>query len=151
MSFSASPSITTSNSSPVQCRISHNCEDVYVNTTKEECCNHNLEPHGLAYTIEGTEGCHLCPTGNYQSTLVFFVFKVYQWGALPVAAKPPFISSLVLGINFYFYLIVVGFSESLYTGQEQVDDHFINVGFLSGSSPFSLTYTIQLVLGSASK
>ena len=32
--------------------------------TAEECCNHDLDPPGVAYTIPGVEGCNICATGK---------------------------------------------------------------------------------------
>ena len=33
-------------------------------STIKDCCDHKIDPFGLAYTIPSVEGCQLCPLGK---------------------------------------------------------------------------------------
>ena len=44
----------------VQCRTAENCVGDYEIATMKECCYQTNFPDGLAFTIEGEEGCNLC-------------------------------------------------------------------------------------------
>ncbi len=50
----------------VRCFPTTNCDGgEWVNgTSRNDCCQHGVEPFGLSYTISGLEGCQLCPVGN---------------------------------------------------------------------------------------
>ena len=47
----------------VQCRTDAFCSSGGVDSTFEACCSHRLDPPGIAYTIDGVEGCRACPIG----------------------------------------------------------------------------------------
>ena len=44
----------------VQCRTTENCVGDFEIATVQECCYPSNPPLGLAFTIEGEEGCNLC-------------------------------------------------------------------------------------------
>ena len=48
----------------VECRTDRNCGGSSVTSTIRDCCDHDIEPSGFAYTIPGIEGCKLCPVGK---------------------------------------------------------------------------------------
>ena len=48
----------------VQCRETHSCGGNSVTSTIKDCCDHNTDPFGLAYTIPSVEGCQLCLFGK---------------------------------------------------------------------------------------
>lgn len=49
----------------VMCSVDKFCNQTPgVESTQIDCCNHNIDPPGLAYTIPGVEGCQLCPVGK---------------------------------------------------------------------------------------
>ena len=54
----------------VRCTKDHSCGGSSVTSTMKDCCDHDIEPSGLAYTIPGEENCFLCPVGksNIQTT-----------------------------------------------------------------------------------
>ncbi len=52
----------------VQCRINTYCSSGGEESTFEECCSHFLDPPGVAYTIDGGEGCRACPIGMYHNS-----------------------------------------------------------------------------------
>ena len=54
----------------VLCRPDHRCEGSFSTSTIKECCDHDIDPFGLAYTIPGVEGCQLCPVGKLEVILV---------------------------------------------------------------------------------
>ncbi len=51
----------------VQCRTDALCSSGGVESTFEACCSHRLDPPGVAYTIDGGEGCRACPIGMYHN------------------------------------------------------------------------------------
>ena len=58
------PSSTTAAPIMVECRTDHSCGGSSVTSTIKDCCDHDIEPSGFAYTIPGVDGCHLCPVGK---------------------------------------------------------------------------------------
>ena len=48
----------------IECTTNHSCEGSPVTSTMKDCCDHDIEPSGFAYTIPGVEVCHLCPVGK---------------------------------------------------------------------------------------
>ena len=51
-------------STMVECRTDRNCRGSPVNSTIKDCCDHDIDPSGFAYTIPGVDGCQLCPVGK---------------------------------------------------------------------------------------
>ncbi len=51
----------------VQCRTNTFCSSEGEESTFEACCSHRLDPPGVAYTIDGGEGCRACPIGMYHN------------------------------------------------------------------------------------
>ena len=54
----------------VGCRTDRNCGGSSVTSTMRDCCDHDIEPSGFAYTIPGASGCQLCPVGKKKNTKV---------------------------------------------------------------------------------
>ena len=48
----------------VGCTTNHSCGGNLVNSTIKDCCDHDIEPSGFAYTISGNDTCQLCPVGK---------------------------------------------------------------------------------------
>ena len=48
----------------VECRADRSCVGSPVNSTIKDCCDHDIVPSGLAYTIPGEDDCQLCPVGK---------------------------------------------------------------------------------------
>ena len=49
----------------VECRTDRSsCGGSSVPSAMKDCCDHDIEPSGLAYTIPGDETCQLCPVGK---------------------------------------------------------------------------------------
>ena len=48
----------------VGCTEDRSCEESPVTSTIKDCCDHDIYPSGLAYTIPGEEDCFLCPVGK---------------------------------------------------------------------------------------
>ena len=48
----------------VGCRTDRSCGGSSVPSTMKDCCDHDIEPSGFAYTIPSVEGCNLCPVGK---------------------------------------------------------------------------------------
>ena len=53
----------------VECRTNHSCGGSPVTSTIKDCCDHDIEPSGFAYTIPGNQACHLCPVGKITLSL----------------------------------------------------------------------------------
>ena len=58
------PSSTIATPIMVECRTESDCGGSSVTSTIKDCCDHNMEPSGFAYTIPGVDGCNLCPVGK---------------------------------------------------------------------------------------
>ena len=48
----------------VGCRTDRSCGGSSVISTMRDCCDHDIEPSGFAYTIPGEDDCQLCPVGK---------------------------------------------------------------------------------------
>ena len=47
----------------VECRTDRSCGGSPVTSTMSDCCDPDIVPSGLAYTIRN-QTCHLCPVGK---------------------------------------------------------------------------------------
>ena len=48
----------------VGCTEDRSCGGSPVTSTIKDCCDHDIDPSGFAYTIPGIEDCFLCPVGK---------------------------------------------------------------------------------------
>ena len=48
----------------VHCRVERNCGGNSVMSTIEDCCDHDIDPFGVAYIMPGEVNCQLCPVGK---------------------------------------------------------------------------------------
>ena len=55
---------TTDPSVMVGCTTDRSCGGNLVTSSIKDCCDHDIEPSGFAYTIPGVDGCNLCPVGK---------------------------------------------------------------------------------------
>ena len=55
----------------VECRTESDCGGSFVTSTMKDCCDHDIEPSGFAYTIPGVEGCQLCPVGKRKNYFMY--------------------------------------------------------------------------------
>ena len=55
---------TPSPNTMIECRTDRSCGGSSVTSTVKDCCDHDIEPSGFAYTIPGVGGCQLCPVGK---------------------------------------------------------------------------------------
>ena len=58
----------------VECRTDHSCGGSSVISTMRDCCDHDIEPSGLAYTIPGNQACHLCPVGKIMISVFYYSY-----------------------------------------------------------------------------
>ncbi len=60
----------------MQCRTDMFCSSGGVESTFEACCSNRLDPPGIAYTIDGGEGCRACPIGMYHNSIIFYIARI---------------------------------------------------------------------------
>ena len=87
----------------IECRTDRSCGGSPVTSTMKGCCDNDIEPSGLAYTVPGVEGCHLCRVG-----------KIVFYRDLHFKCNPFYLKVVTSGITQYLARHVHKFYNECY-------------------------------------